>query len=107
MARVSSTGFSVTPARKLPPAPPKNITLHSDGSQFSPMRSTMVRTSAGMSCCTACNWSLSTYQAACSPVVEVTNKRKPGQTTLGSQPSMMDKGSTMSVPPQPLPGLAT
>ena len=42
--RVSSTGFSVTPARSEPPAPAMNSTVHSDGSQFSPMRSTTART---------------------------------------------------------------
>jgi hypothetical protein len=47
--RVSSTGFSVTPALSEPPAPAMNSTLHSDGSQFSPMRSTTARTGAGIS----------------------------------------------------------
>ena len=38
--RVSRTGFSVTPARSDPPAPPINSTLHSAGSQFCAIRST-------------------------------------------------------------------
>jgi hypothetical protein len=46
--RVSRTGFSVTPARRLPPAPARNNTVVSAGSQFSPMRSTTVRTAAGI-----------------------------------------------------------
>ena len=107
MERVSSTGFSVTPARRLPPAPPRNSTEASEGSQFSPMRSTMRRTSAGISASTGWSCASSTYQEACSPVVEVINRRSPGQATDSSQPSMMDSGSAMSVPPQPVPGLAT
>jgi hypothetical protein len=47
--RVSRTGFSVTPARKLPPAPAMNRTEVSAGSQFSPMRSTTAWTAAGIS----------------------------------------------------------
>src|SRR6218665_3007236 len=70
MARVSSTGFSVTPARGLPPAPPRNSTVHSEGSQFSPMRSTMRRTSGGMGCSTGFRASSSTYHCACSPPEE-------------------------------------
>jgi hypothetical protein len=42
--RVSRTGFSVTPARSEPPAPAMNNTVASDGSQFSPIRSTASRT---------------------------------------------------------------
>jgi hypothetical protein len=47
-ARVSWIGLSVTPERKLPPAPPKNKTDTNEGSQLSPMRSTTCRTSLGM-----------------------------------------------------------
>ena len=47
--RVSSTGFSVTPARSDPPAPAMNSTVQSEGSQFSPMRSTTARTAPGIS----------------------------------------------------------
>ena len=107
MARVSKMGLSVTPARRLPPAPPRNSTVVIEGSQFSPMRSTMLRTSAGMACSMGFSASSSTYQLACSPVVETMSRRKPGQATAGFQPSMMDSGSAMSVPPQPVPGLAT
>ena len=107
MARVSSTGFSVAPARRLPPAPPTNSTVASEGSQFSPMRSTTACTPAGMGCSRGTSCSSSTYQAACSPVVEVMSRRRPGQATWASQPSMTDKGSEMEVPPQPVPGSAT
>ena len=46
--RVSSTGFSVTPARNEPPAPPMNSTEHKAGSQFSAIRSTAARIASGM-----------------------------------------------------------
>ena len=42
--------FKLARARKLPPAPPRNKTVVSDGSQFSPMRSTTLRMASGMSC---------------------------------------------------------
>ena len=58
--RVSRTGLSVTPARSDPPAPPMNSTVHSAGSQFSWMRSTENRRSAGISVSTGCNASSST-----------------------------------------------
>ena len=107
MERVSSTGFSVTPARRLPPAPPRKSTDDKEGSQFSPMRSTMRWISGGICACTGVSVSSSTYQQACSPVVEVISSRSPGQATSAFQPSMMASGSAMSVPPQPVPGLAT
>ena len=47
--RVSRTGFSVTPARRLPPAPAMNSTVQSAGSQFSAMRSVTLRTAGGSS----------------------------------------------------------
>src|SRR5579859_5019079 len=46
---VSLTGFSVTPARNDPPAPPMNITVHSAGSQFSLIRATDSRKFVGNS----------------------------------------------------------
>ena len=58
--RVSSTGFSVTPARSDPPAPAMNSTVHNEGSQFSPMRSTTARTGAGISAGTGLSVSSST-----------------------------------------------
>ena len=59
--RVSRTGFSVTPARKLPPAPPINNTLVRAGSQFSAIRSTTMRRCGRSGCRTA--WPRSTRSA--------------------------------------------
>ena len=47
--RVSRTGFSVTPARNDPPAPPINNTVHRAGSQFSLTRATDCRKTSGSS----------------------------------------------------------
>ncbi len=105
--RVSLTGFSVTPARRLPPAPAMNNTEASAGSQFSPMRSTTATSGAGMGCLIGRSCSSSTKNAASSPVVETMKSRRPGRATLGSMRSMMVSGSVMSVPPQPVPGSAT
>ena len=105
--RVSSTGFSVTPARRLPPAPAMKRTVQSEGSQFSPIRSTTARTASGMAAGTGRSRSSSTHQSACSPVVEVRSRRRPGQATAASIFSMIESGSSMSVPPQPTPGFAT
>ena len=107
IARVSSTGFSVTPARRLPPAPPTKSTVVRLGSQFSPMRSTTAATASGSGVGCGTSAASSTYQAACSPVVETISRRSPGQANFGFQPSTMANGSAMSVPPQPVPGCAT
>ena len=58
--RVSSTGLSVTPARSDPPAPAMKSTVQSDGSQFSPIRSTTRRTASGISAGTGLSASSST-----------------------------------------------
>src|ERR1700728_82722 len=47
--RVRRTGFSVTPARSEPPAPPMNMTVESADSQFSWMRSNRRRKAPGNS----------------------------------------------------------
>src|SRR6218665_992153 len=96
MARVSSTGFSVTPARRLPPAPPRNSTELSAASQFWQMRCTMCPTAAGIGGGTGLSWWSSRYQPACSPVVDVISRRKPGQARRASQPAMMASGAVKS-----------
>ena len=71
------------------------------------MRSTTLRTAAGISAGTMRSCSSSTKYAASSPVVDTIRMRLPGRATLGSKPVTMDSGSVTSVPPQPVPGLAT
>jgi len=105
--RVSRTGLSVTPARRLPPAPARNSTVASDGSQFSPMRSTTACTAAGIGLGRGVSAASSSNHAACSPVVDTISSRRPGHASSASQPSMIASGSARSVPPQPVPGFAT
>src|SRR6185436_11424411 len=106
--RVWRTGLSVTPARRLPPAPATYSTEQSDGSQFSPIRSTTRRTSAGISAGLGTSASSRTNQAESSPVVETISRRSPGRAPcFPSHDSTIESGSVMSVPPQPEPGLAT
>ncbi len=87
--RVSRTGFSVTPARSEPPAPPMNSTVVSAGSQFSAIRSTAAVIGAGIGAASGRSCSSSTYHDASSPVVETISRRRPGQATLGSIFSMI------------------
>jgi len=63
------------------------------------MRSTTLRTAAGISAGTILSFSSSTKNAASSPVVETMRIRSPGRATFGSKPVTMDSGSVMSVPP--------
>ena len=105
--RVRRTGFSVTPARRDPPAPAMNMTVVSAGSQFSAIRSTTLPISAGMGAGTGFKLSSSTNQAASSPVVDTISRRRPGQAILGLIFSTISSGSVISVAPQPSPGSAT
>ena len=105
--RVRRTGFSVTPARKEPPAPAMKSTVQSAGSQFSAMRPTTVSISAGMGAGRGVSVSSSSNQAASSPVVETMWSRRPGQAFFGSIRSMISSGSAMSVAAQPRPLRAT
>ena len=77
------------------------------GSQFSRIRSTERRRTSGSGAGTGCSSSSSTKYAWCSPVVPIISSVSPGRDTAGSNRSMIVSGSSISVPPHPVPGLAT
>src|SRR6478752_7777333 len=70
MERVNRTGFSVAAALRQQKDPARNRTVVSAGSQFSPTRSTTLRTVTGISAGTGLRLSSSTKYAASSPVVD-------------------------------------
>src|ERR1700739_5068078 len=105
--RVSFTGFSVTPERSEPPAPPIKRTVVKAGSQFSLIRCTDSVNCDGSSFSTGCKSSFSSKYANCSPVVLTINSRRCGQAIPGLNGFRIVNGSEILVPPQPLPGFAT
>jgi len=105
--RVNRTGSSVTPARNDPPAPAMNSTEHSAGSQFSPMRSTTLNDRLGHGRGTR-------HQARIEHVPRgmLAGGADHQQAQAGARGLGIDllddvERSETSVPPQPVPGLAT